>query len=75
MYQLCHDKEKCIIEVKKAPKVMLNVDIPEIGIKYHNSRMYLSNSRKELLQFARALKKEWLDQAAQRVADIENIEI
>lgn len=82
IYQLYHDKEKGILKVSPMAKVFLNTYIdqnlanqPQDYIVYYNSNYFFSLSRKALVQKARDMKTEWVQELEIKLEMYKNIKI
>lgn len=74
MYQLFHDKEKCILEIKPLKDVFKNVKITDELLRY-NQNYFFCNNRKSLKEFAERMKQEWIDEAQVRLDAVTQIKI
>ena len=76
MYLLYHDKDNAIITVKKASKAMQDLDYDNTGkVNYFNNHYFICLKRKPLLDKAREMKEQWLEEEKEKIMKIEAIEI
>ncbi|MBD8836205.1 hypothetical protein IFU39_00030 [Paenibacillus sp. CFBP 13594] len=76
MYQLYHDKEKSIIEVKGLKKVFQNANLNITDEPYrYNQYYYFCKNRKALVEMGRGIKEEWLKELKASLEAIERIKI
>ena len=83
MYQLYIDKDVCKLKVtplqtafqKVGEIVKLEKNGSDTDILYYNSFYRMCKTRKVLVQLARDIKAEWLQEAMEQVKKIEEIKI
>lgn len=82
IYQLYHDKENGILQVSPMIKTFLNtyvdkdlINQPQDYILYFNSYYFFSLSRKALVQKAREMKEEWIQELETKLEMYKNIKI
>lgn len=82
IYQLYHDKEHGILKVSPMQRVFYNTNIDhrlapfhEDYILYYNEFHYFSHSRKALVELARGMKEEWIQQLEMKLDIYKNIKI
>lgn len=74
MYSLYYDKEKGIIKVKKTSKILQNVEHKE-EVTYYNSCYYLCLYRKPLVELARQMRDEWVEEYEGKINDLKSLKI
>lgn len=76
MYQLHHDKEKSIIEVKSLKKAFQNMNLNITDEPYrYNQYFYFCKNRRALVEMGKGIKEEWLREAKASLEAIERIKI
>lgn len=73
-YTLFINKEKSIIEVKKATIAFRNVVFSE-DVWHYNNNYYVSTNRKALIAKATEIKEQWITEAKERLDALEQIKI
>lgn len=76
MYQLFVSQNESILEVKPLKKVFHHLK-DNIGddVTNYNSDYYFCNKRKLLIEFAKKMKQDWLEEAEAEVRRIQSIQI
>jgi len=83
IYQLYHDKEKGVLEVSPMAKHFYTTiyvdkslaDQSQDYIVYYNSNFFFSLSRKALVQKAREMKAEWIQELEVKLEMYKSIKI
>ena len=82
IYQLYHDQEHAILKVSPIHSVFYDTNIDqqlatlhEDGILYYNNCHYFSRSRKALVELAKKMKEEWIQQLEMKLEIYKSIKI
>ena len=82
IYQLYHDKEHAILKVSPMQRVFYDTNIDqqlamfqEDYILHYNHCHYFSRSRKALVELARKMKEEWVQQLEIKLEIYKSIKI
>lgn len=82
IYQLYHDKEHAVLKVAPLQSIfyntsldkMLDINTPNVIVRY-NEFYFFSFSRKSLVELARKMKDEWVQELEMKLATYNSIKI
>lgn len=72
MYALYHDRKQKIIQVKKAPKALQDIEYTD-EVRYYNNCYFICLKKKLLLQKAEEMKQQWIAEAEKELEQLKAI--